>query len=374
MVHFQSVDVAEFKPCSSICFTFTILAEKRTPTSVLNAEFAHSLGRGGKIFVTSLNRQGLAMSYSELRRYQYDMAASTVNRNEEDMKLPAYFDPGIFTSAGMDNWDHKGAHSSEHDTVCILYQHKLKADLRKPKRADTHVVHGPKAMKEELPCQQLQEFVAVSLLYHYPTMKEAGLSELWMRAESGKTMRYIPVHILYERQRHDVCNVFPALHSLTGCDATSNNGTKKAALKAQPTKFLRNFGKEMTATPETQADAEKFLGLVLSETSQCSTCTELRAQMYHQAKASSHQNLPPTSEGLLPHIMRVWLSTYSIIHLFQPSILDSLQFGYYLQNDHMAPVTGCKNLKERWTVTCNCGKCARSACPCRMQEVGCTPF
>jgi len=130
--------------------------------------------------------------------------------------------------------------------------------------------------------------------------------------------------------------------------------------------------KEMTVTPETQADAEKFLVLVLSETSHCSTFTELRAQMYHQAKASSHQNLPSTTEGLLPHIMRAWLSTYSIIHLFQPSIFDPLQFGYYLQNDRMAPVTGCKNLKERWT--CNCGKCARSACPCRMEEVGCTPF
>ena len=92
--------------------------------------------------------------------------------------------------------------------------------------------------------------VAVALLYHYPTIKETNLSELWVRAKSGKTMRYIPVHIVYERQERDVCNVFPALHSLTGCDATSKIGTKKVALKAQPIEFLRNFGKEMTATPE----------------------------------------------------------------------------------------------------------------------------
>lgn len=94
---------------------------KRTPMSVLNAEFAHSLGRGGKIFVTSLNRKALAMSYTELHRYQHDMAAFTVNQNEADMKLPAHFDPGNFTSAAMDNWDHEGANSSEHDMVCVLY-------------------------------------------------------------------------------------------------------------------------------------------------------------------------------------------------------------------------------------------------------------
>jgi hypothetical protein len=142
---------------------------KRTPMSVLNAEFAHSLGRGGKIFVTSLNRQALAMSYTELRRYQHDMAAFTVNQNEADMKLPAHFDPGYFTSAGMDNWDHEGANSSEHDTVCVLYQHKPKAVLSKPKRSDTSVVHGPKALKGVLPCQQLQEFEANLKQYDLPT-------------------------------------------------------------------------------------------------------------------------------------------------------------------------------------------------------------
>ena len=195
-----------------------------------------------------------------------------------------------------------------------------------------------------------------------------------MRGGCGKTVRYIPLHILHERQGQDVCNVLPALHCLTGCDATSKVGTKKAALKAQPTQLLRNFGREMTITPETKADAEKFLVLVLSETSQFSSFSHLRAKIYHLTKASSHQNLPPTSEGLLPHIMRTLFGTYSIIHLFQPSIIDPLHFGYQLENDCLVPVTGCKTLNKRWTVTCNCGKCARATCPCGMEEVGCTPF
>ena len=53
---------------------------------VLHAEAAHSLGCGGKNYVTSLNRFGLSLSYDELRHYQCDMAAYTVSRNETQLK------------------------------------------------------------------------------------------------------------------------------------------------------------------------------------------------------------------------------------------------------------------------------------------------
>ena len=70
---------------------------KRTPMHIMNAESAHSLGRGGKILTSILNRQGLALSYPELRRYQYDIATYTVQQNEHEVALPAHFDPGEFT-------------------------------------------------------------------------------------------------------------------------------------------------------------------------------------------------------------------------------------------------------------------------------------
>ena len=97
---------------------------RRTPMHVMNAESAHSLGHGGKIITNILNRQGLALSYGELRRYQYDIATYTAQQNRQDVALPAHFDPGEFTSAAVDNWDHEGADVSEHDTVCVLFQDK----------------------------------------------------------------------------------------------------------------------------------------------------------------------------------------------------------------------------------------------------------
>ena len=56
---------------------------------------------------------------------------------------------------------------------------------------------------------------------------------MWVRAGRGTTTRVVPLQILHTRLgSDDLCTVLPALHSLTGCDATSNIRTKKAALKA----------------------------------------------------------------------------------------------------------------------------------------------
>ena len=131
--------------------------KKRTPLHIMNAEFAHNLGHGGKIFTSVLNRTGLALSYSALRRYQYDMAQFTALKNKETIALPSHFDPAEFTSGSTDNWDHESENSHEHDTVCILYQNKSRSEMCKPKISDTAVKHGPKAFKGTLPCQVLKE-------------------------------------------------------------------------------------------------------------------------------------------------------------------------------------------------------------------------
>ena len=67
------------------------------------------------------------------------------------------------------------------------------------------------------------------------------------------------------------------MHYLTGCDAMPKIGNKKVVLKAQPTKLLRNLSGEMTITPETEADAEIFLMLVISETSKFPSISQLCA-------------------------------------------------------------------------------------------------
>ncbi|KAG0722587.1 hypothetical protein GWK47_044215 [Chionoecetes opilio] len=52
---------------------------KRTPMHSMNAESVHALGCGGKLVTSILNHEGLALSYTELRRYQHDPAFSQHN-------------------------------------------------------------------------------------------------------------------------------------------------------------------------------------------------------------------------------------------------------------------------------------------------------
>ncbi|KAG0724293.1 hypothetical protein GWK47_040864 [Chionoecetes opilio] len=110
---------------------------KRTPMHIMNAESVHALGRGGKIVTSILNHEGLAFSYTELRRYQHDLASFTAQHNKDHIALPSHFDPGQFTSGAIDNWDHEGARVSEHDTVTVLFQDKPVSSPCKPKISDT---------------------------------------------------------------------------------------------------------------------------------------------------------------------------------------------------------------------------------------------
>ena len=78
----------------------------------MNAESVHSLGRGGKVVTTILNHEGLALSYSELCRYHYDLATYVAHENRGHIALPAHFVPEKFTSGAIDNWDHEGSNVS----------------------------------------------------------------------------------------------------------------------------------------------------------------------------------------------------------------------------------------------------------------------
>ena len=225
--------------------------------------------------------------------------------------------------------------------------------------------------------------VIVSLLYHMPCFLQHGIEELWVRAGTGDTTRYVPLHTLYQRIGHRLCSVLPAVHSLTGCDITSKVGTKKAALKANPEIHLKCFGTSLTLPPTVFKSAEMFLVKVLKRVgSDAKTFTQLRAELFHSRKTSSHQNLPPTSQGAQLHILRAFFNAYNIIHVLDSylnsetavEVVNPEDYGFELNEGQLIPSTMCKTLEARWTVVCSCEKCVRSTCPCRMAEVKCCRF
>ena len=214
--------------------------------------------------------------------------------------------------------------------------------------------------------------VAVILLFHIPTFIQHGMKELWTCAGKGQTARHLPLHTLYERMGSDLVSVLPALHSLTGCDVTSKIGTKKSALKANPQLLLKNFG-----TSSSRAEfklAEQFLIKVLKNSSAASDFTEFRREDYQTSRGASHMNLPPTSQGLLPHIERSYYNTYLITHALMTADILPEQSGYKLEDSQLVPATSWRVIENRWQVTCKCLKCARQSCPCRSAGVKCVRF
>ena len=148
--------------------------------------------------------------------------------------------------------------------------------------------------------------VIVTLLFHFTVYAQEGLEQLWVKAGVGKTTRFIPIHSIHQTLTPNLAMVLPALHSLAGCDITSKIGTKKAALKADPIKYLLGFGVSATMNDSVIKEAEHYLVNVVDSKCRGNDFNQLRTYHFHRSKSSTLHNLPPTSQGLEPHIQRAY--------------------------------------------------------------------
>ena len=103
-------------------------------------------------------------------------------------------------------------------------------------------------------------------------------------------------------------------------DITSKIGTKKAALKADPKIHLHGFGTTTPLTSATIQRAEQYLVNVVDVGSKSNNIQEIREHQFHFSKTISHQNLPPTSQGLEPHIYRAFYNAYTTMHVLDAQL------------------------------------------------------
>eukprot|EP00794_Sanderia_malayensis_P009355 gene9355-10341_t len=82
----------------------------------------------------------------------------------------------------------------------------------------------------------------VILLFYWQQLKVHGLKELCVKTGVGDSSRFVAFHELAASQSHDICEVLPAVHTLTGCDYASKVGSKKAAIECNPAYHLKSFG------------------------------------------------------------------------------------------------------------------------------------
>ena len=104
----------------------------------------------------------------------------------------------------------------------------------------------------------------------------------------------LSMRIMHSNIGHEMCSVFLQLHVLTGCDVTSEIGTKYGTLNAKPIDYLNTFEQSKNVCHEETEKAESYLVKVLRLSSACITMNELRIEWYLD-KSSSLIELPPTS-------------------------------------------------------------------------------
>ncbi|KAG1714049.1 hypothetical protein GQR58_001880 [Nymphon striatum] len=249
------------------------------------------------------------------------------------------------------DWQCKKIHHSTEHYMQHLGSTVEEADLRIP----MHVLDCCRAGYKTCVVISNDTDVIVALLFYVPVFLQEGLMELWIRAGRGNTSRFLPLHTLYASLGRDLCTVLPAIHSLTECDITSKIGTKITALKANPETHLQGFGTSPPSVTVIQ-HAETYLLHVVDNRSKSRSFDQLRTQLFHFSKSASHQNLPPTSQGLKPHIYRAFYNAYITMHILDRQLnvrtenLNPVDYGFRLEDGQLLPSTSWKTLEARWFV------------------------
>lgn len=241
-----------------------------------------------------------------------------------------------------------------------------------------HAMHAVKARSQRIIVLSSDTDVFVLLLYYWDELHSCGLRELWVKTGVGDSTRFIPIHTLFTSVGKDLCKVLPAVHTLTGCDYTSKVGTKNAALKAEPTEYLVDFGRNLYGPNwETSiAKAEEYLAQVFQRGTKCKTMDQLRTYIYHHSKGLNLDQLPPTSYAIRSHILRACYATFQMVSILctESHAMDPTLYGFVEVEELLMPDTAIQRIPQEYALLCQCAKCATVRCTCRSKGLPCCKF
>lgn len=216
----------------------------------------------------------------------------------------------------------------------------------------------------------------VTLLLRYITVfHEKGVAEIWVTFGAGEKKRFIPIHHLLIRLGPELCRVIIKAHILTGDDVLSKIGSKKSAIKSDPTTYLEQFGETDELTQEDVLKVEKYLLRVWSRNTAAESFDELRFITYTQ-KTNSLDMLPPTSNSIQGHIQRAFVVTRNSVTLLSAkySTLNPVGNGWEEEDGHLIPAKCLQMVPEDIVMVCGCKTCSFSGCGCKRVGLLCTEF
>ena len=216
--------------------------------------------------------------------------------------------------------------------------------------------------------------VVVYLIYCFHKYLEMGCSELWVKYGTGDKNRYIPVHVISQEIGENMSSILLKLHIITDCDVTSKIGTKEAALKANPEKYLQEFG-EKELNGDSFRKAEEYIVNVIKLNCNCMSLDELRYQQY-TSKNKNVVNLAPTSYSIQGHLERCFYFFHlaSSLLFSGHEIRSPLNYGWKLSSGILMPCKYYRDIPDSYVVTCSCKKGCQKACGCNKFDQICTEY
>lgn len=144
---------------------------QRTPMHCLLGLSTYSKTKS-KSTITALNRLALSISYDDVLRIRFRLAAYAKINSENKVPLPSHFSPSSYVTAAFDNFDHNEATTSglnsTHDTVAVLFQDLHKNyNKKKPKVSETLIDCSARSFSTILPFQKIQQFEKLSSIISF---------------------------------------------------------------------------------------------------------------------------------------------------------------------------------------------------------------
>ena len=215
--------------------------------------------------------------------------------------------------------------------------------------------------------------VVALVLHHMNIFSTSSSSELWILYVTGENSKFIPIHLMASMLGPNHCSAIMKAHVLTGCDVTSQVGSKTSALKNDPEKYLGEFAEDPQLTYSAARKAEEYLVKVLKPRSESNTFDSVRHESY-TAKNVKLFDLPPTSSAILGHLKRChYVVRYNMLLLNsyseRPQDHGWTEIdGFLIPDKHLMP------MPLHYTVRCGCKSRCTGRCRCSKMDTICTEF
>lgn len=135
--------------------------QQKTPLHMMTAHSIYDKCKS-KELITSFNRLGLSISYTDLTRSRNLLSSYTIQSCEKNSTpIPSHFCNNHFTIGAFDNFDFEDSSSlsgksSTHDTAMVLFQDISSSPVGKPDVSTTGLEKRSCKLKTKLSCQKLK--------------------------------------------------------------------------------------------------------------------------------------------------------------------------------------------------------------------------